>query len=229
MLVARQIHRTFPGPTGEVHALAVVDLEAAPGEFLVIRGPSGSGKSTLLLTLGGMLRPSAGSVVHQSTDLYALPAAERARWRAREVWFVFQLFHLVPYLTVLENVLAGMPGSVDAATRRQAAELLATVGLEHRLRHRPGTLSAGERQRVALARALAKKPALLLADEPTGNLDPDNAAAVFTHLDRFWRDGGTVIVVTHGPDVRIHATRNLHLRDGRLEADPVAPPIPTAP
>ncbi|MFM8359524.1 MAG: ABC transporter ATP-binding protein, partial [Verrucomicrobiota bacterium] len=215
MLEARQLTRAFRSAQGTIEALAGLDLQVEPGEFLVIRGASGSGKSTLLLTLGGMLRPSAGQVWHRGRDLYALSAGARARWRAREVGFVFQLFHLLPYLTVLDNVLAGMPGSVDAAARERAASWIEIVGLTPRRDHLPGTLSAGERQRVALARALARQPTLILADEPTGNLDPDNAARVFAELARFQKGGGTVVVVTHGPDATPHATRTRQLAAGR--------------
>lgn len=224
MLEVHQLVRTFRGARGPVEALAEIDLRVEPGEFVVVRGPSGSGKSTLLLTLGGMLRPSSGRVSHGGRDLYAMSAGERARWRAREVGFVFQLFHLVPYLNVLDNILAGMPGSVDAATREQAAGWLETVGLTHRREHLPGTLSAGERQRVALARALARRPSLILADEPTGNLDPDNAARVFGELARFQKGGGTVVVVTHGSDAAPFATRTLQMAAGRWTA-PASPSV----
>lgn len=226
MIVCEQVSRVFAGPHGEVRALDDVSCQLARGELVAIHGASGSGKSTLLLTLGGMLRPSHGRVLVDGRDLYALAVPERSRLRAESIGFVFQLFHLVPYLSVLENVLAGMPGSVDFATRERAAKLLDELGLTHRAGHRPATLSAGERQRTALARALLKQPKVILADEPTGNLDPANAAAVFQHLAQYRAQGGTVVVVTHGRDADPHATRVLRLERGRLlpEAQPVSLP-----
>jgi putative ABC transport system ATP-binding protein len=216
MITCEQVNRTFHGPGGEVRGLSDVSFTVARGEFVAVQGASGSGKSTLLLTLGGMLRPSSGVVVVNGHELYGLSAAERGRLRAVGIGFVFQLFHLVPYLTVLENVLAGLPGSVDSAARARAAALLDEVGLSHRAAHKPATLSAGERQRTALARAILKQPAVILADEPTGNLDPENAAAVFRHLAAYQQRGGTVMVVTHGQDAAPHADRTFRLEQGRL-------------
>ena len=216
MITCEQVNRTFHGPGGEVRGLSDVSFTVARGEFVAVQGASGSGKSTLLLTLGGMLRPSSGVVVVNGHELYGLSAAERGRLRAVGIGFVFQLFHLVPYLTVLENVLAGLPGSVDSAARARAAALLDEFGLSHRAAHKPATLSAGERQRTALARAILKQPAVILADEPTGNLDPENAAAVFRHLAAYRQRGGTVMVVTHGQDAAPHASRTFRLEQGRL-------------
>lgn len=232
MIVCEKVERRFPGATGEVAALAGVSVTIARGEFVVIKGPSGCGKTTLLLAMGGMQRPSAGRVNFEGRDLYALSAPERNRLRAERVGFVFQLFHLVPYLTVRENILSGLPtGSDVAAAATRVETLLRQLGLSERAAARPGTLSAGERQRTALARALVKQPALILADEPTGNLDPANAAEVFRHLAAFHQAGGTVVVVTHGNDAAPHTTRTLNLVAGRLvNADrsinsPVANPV----
>jgi putative ABC transport system ATP-binding protein len=216
MITCEQVNRTFHGPGGEVRGLGDVSFTVARGEFVAVQGASGSGKSTLLLTLGGMMRPSSGRVVVNGHELYALPAAERGRVRAAGIGFVFQLFHLVPYLTVLENVLAGLPGSVDSAGRTRAAALLDEFGLSPRAVHKPATLSAGERQRTALARAILKQPAVILADEPTGNLDPENTAAVFRHLAAYQERGGTVMVVTHGQDAAPLASRTFRLEQGRL-------------
>jgi len=216
MLRCDQIRRQFRSPGGALTALEDVTFTADRGELVVIQGPSGSGKTTLLLTLGGLLRPDGGTVQVDGQDLYAMPQAARSRFRARTLGFVFQLFHLVPYLSVLDNVLAGLPGSVDGAARRRATGLLEDLGLAARLAHRPSALSAGERQRTALARALVKHPAVILADEPTGNLDPDNAALVFRRLDAFRREGGVVVAVTHGSDAAPHATRTLRLERGQL-------------
>lgn len=226
MVTCEHIRREFHGPTGIVCGLNNLSLTVSRGELVAVQGASGSGKSTLLLTLGGMLRPTGGTVTVDGQDLYALDAADRARVRARLIGFVFQLFHLVPYLTVRENILSGLPGSVDTAGRRKAAELLEELGLTARADHRPSTLSAGERQRTALARALIKEPTLILADEPTGNLDPSNAALVFRRLDTYRRQGGTVIVVTHGNDAAPFASRTLRLDQGRLAAEHA--PLPTS-
>ena len=204
MIACEQVAKQF----GAVTALAPFNLAVKSGEFIAVKGASGSGKTTLLLTLGGMLRPTEGTVLFDGTDLYSKSAPERADYRAQEVGFVFQMFHLVPYLGVEENVrLAARNGSAIQRPR----ELLEQFGLGHRLTHTPGELSAGERQRVALARALINEPRLILADEPTGNLDPKNDRQVFEHLAEFHRAGGTVIVVTHGSTVDEFADRIVNL------------------
>ena len=217
MIECDQVERRFPGARGEVAALDGVSLSVERGEFVAVKGPSGCGKSTLLLAMGGMQRPSAGRVLLEGEDLYALPAPGRNRIRAERIGFVFQLFHLIPFLTVRENIVAGLPPGVRAAGHSERVdELIDRLGLQQRAGERPGTLSAGERQRVALARALVKRPALILADEPTGNLDPENAAEVFRHLATFQGAGGTVVVVTHGNDAEPHASRTIHLANGRI-------------
>lgn len=216
ILCCEQVEKTFQGPSGTVHGLRGLDLRVRRGEFIAIHGPSGSGKSTLLLTLGGMLRPSSGRVLLDGQELYELGSAARNQLRATTIGFVFQLFHLVPYLTVRDNVLAGLPDSADALARQRAEALIEELGLESRARHFPATLSAGERQRTALARAMAKQPKLILADEPTGNLDTENAGSVFKHLTHFQRQGGTVLVVTHGRDADAHADRVLRLERGQI-------------
>jgi putative ABC transport system ATP-binding protein len=218
MITCDDVSREFITRQGRVRGLDQVRLNVARGEFVTIKGASGSGKSTLLLTLGGMQRPTQGTVRIDGSEVYALSPADRARFRARSVGFVFQLFHLLPYLDTLENVLTGLPPGSDAVAGRQSAvTLLEQLGLAERARHKPATLSAGERQRVALARALLKKPPVILADEPTGNLDPGNAAAVFEHLSRYHQAGGTVVVVTHGTDADRFANRAFHIANGRLK------------
>jgi putative ABC transport system ATP-binding protein len=205
MIACEQVTKRF----GAVTALAPFDLKVATGEFIAIKGASGSGKTTLLLTLGGMLRPSDGTVNFDGADLYSKSPDARAAYRATGVGFVFQMFHLVPYLGVEENVrLAARNGTMTQRPR----ELLEQFGLGHRLTHTPGELSAGERQRVALARALVNEPRLILADEPTGNLDPKNDRQVFEHLSEFHRAGGTVIVVTHGSTADEFADRIVNLK-----------------
>ena len=204
MIACKQVTKRF----GAVTALAPFDLDVATGEFIAIKGASGSGKTTLLLTLGGMLRPSDGTVSFDGEDLYSQSSTARAEYRATEVGFVFQMFHLVPYLGVEENVRLAMR---NGAMTQRPRELLEQFGLGHRLTHTPGELSAGERQRVALARALVNEPRLILADEPTGNLDPENDRQVFEHLSEFHRAGGTVIVVTHGSTADEFADRIVEL------------------
>jgi len=205
MIACEQVTKRF----GSVTALAPFDLSVDAGKFIVVKGFSGSGKTTLLLTLGGMLRPSEGTVNFDGADLYSQSSGARAEYRATEVGFVFQMFHLVPYLGVEENVrLAARNGTMTERPR----ELLEQFGLSHRLTHTPGELSAGERQRVALARALVNEPRLILADEPTGNLDPENDRQVFEHLSEFHRGGGTVIVVTHGTTADEFADRIVELK-----------------
>lgn len=205
MIACEQITKRF----GEVVALAPFDLSVKAGEFVAIKGASGSGKTTLLLTLGGMLRPSDGHVRFDGEDLYAKGPAARAAYRATKMGFVFQMFHLVPYLSVEENVRLA---AGNGAMTQKARGLLEEFGLAHRLTHTPEELSAGERQRVALARALVNEPQLILADEPTGNLDPENDRQVFEHLSAFHRAGGTVVVVTHGTTADEFADRTETLK-----------------
>ncbi len=214
------VTKTYDGPQGRVRALDGVGLRVGAGEFVAVRGASGSGKSTLLLTIGGMVRPTSGRVVVAGTDLYALSPNERARFRAEKIGFVFQLFHLVPYLDTLENVLVPTLAGGSREGREAAAKaLLQRFGLAHRIHHRPSELSIGERQRVAMARALINRPALILADEPTGNLDPDHAAEVMSYLAEFHREGATIVVVTHEELAARFAQRIVLIRDGKIEGD----------
>ena len=245
MIRLEHVNKTFRGRRGPVRALDGVDLQIAPGDFVAVRGPSGSGKSTLLLTIAGMIQPTGGTVTVRDQDLYALGGHGRSRFRAESIGFVFQMFHLVPYLSVLENVLlparlvhpsrrtsgfqprapgttsrleAARTGSGQASAQAHALELLERFGLLDRLDHHPAELSTGERQRTAIARALINDPWLLLADEPTGNLDTDTGATVMACLAEVNRAGKTVVLVTHDPAVDQHAGRVLLLRGGRLEA-----------
>ena len=219
MIRCDEVTKVFRKNGSEITSLDRFTAEVAEGEFVAVRGPSGSGKTTLLLTLGGMQRPSDGSVQLAGRDLYALSPAERARLRSSEIGFVFQMFHLVPYLDLLGNVLLACPGKPSAEVRQRASGLMDELGLADRASHRPGELSAGERQRLAVARALLNHPKLILADEPTGNLDPENAAEVIRHLADFHRGGGTVVLVTHGAAADAHADRTLRLEQGRLVAN----------
>ncbi len=195
-----------------------VDLAVAPGEFLAVLGPSGSGKSTLLGLAAGLDRPSAGEVLIDGEPIQSLSEDQLARLRRGRIGFVFQSFQLLGNLTALENVLLPieLAGRPEAAAR--ARELLAEVGLAERAHHYPAQLSGGEQQRVALARAFAVEPALLLADEPTGNLDGATGARVLDLLARLRAEhGSTLVLVTHDPEVAALADRRIHLRDGRIE------------
>jgi putative ABC transport system ATP-binding protein len=216
MVRFQEVSKIYRAPQGAVHSLASLNLEVKAGEFIVIRGPSGCGKTTLLLTAGGMLHPSAGAVTVDGQDLYSLSGRERARFRAQKIGFVFQMFHLVPYLTVLENILIAAAPAGHRPDRERTQAMLASLGLTPRAQHQPAALSTGERQRTAVARALLNRPKLLLADEPTGNLDPDNAALVFRQFQEFHREGGTVIVVTHGSAAEAYADRIVQMRAGSL-------------
>ena len=217
MVLLNNVSKIYRSSQGEVRSLDSINLTIQPGEFVVVRGPSGCGKTTLLLTIGAMLRPTAGQVQIQDADLYAMSSRERAAFRSTSIGFVFQMFHLVPYLTVRENVLLSDWGSASSAQGKRADQLIEELGLAARARHTPAKLSTGERQRAAIARALLHQPKVILADEPTGNLDPDNAAEVFRHLKAFHRSGGTLIVVTHGSVENLGADRTLRLRAGKMD------------
>lgn len=218
LLQCRNLAKVYPKRGVEVRALDGLDFELAAGEFVVVEGGSGCGKSTLLFSMGGMLRPSSGQVMAEERDLYEVGAAERERWRALKVGFVFQSFHLIPYWSVLENVLAS-GGGVDARgageRRAEAESILGRLGLTPRLSHRPSELSAGEQQRVAVARALHTRPSIILADEPTGNLDPESAAKVWEAMAAFHAGGGAVAAVTHGTEGRKFATKLFRMERGR--------------
>ena len=213
MLRIENAARTWRGPQ-DVRALAGVSLEVRPGEFVAVHGPSGCGKTTLLLVAGGLLAPDSGRVRVGGEDLYTLPPERRARVRASRVGFVFQQFHLLPYLSVLENVLAPTLALPSEGAEGRARELLERLGLGARARHRPNELSAGEQQRTALARALLNRPGLLLADEPTGNLDEAAASDVLDRLEEFARGGGAVLLVTHNPRAVARAGRALRMEAG---------------
>ena len=202
---------------GRVAALDGVSLAVEEGEWLVVMGPSGSGKTTLLNVLAGLDRPSAGRVAVAGAQLAALAPRELARFRRETVGLVFQEFHLIPYLTALENVMLAQ--YVHSLTDRgEAAEALARVGLGDRLEHLPSQLSGGEKQRVCVARALINHPRLILADEPTGNLDEDNERQVLEIFAGLHRRGQTLVVVTHNPAIAALADRVVRLEHGRLAA-----------
>ncbi len=211
VLAIEGIGKTYHGRAGPVRAVSSFSLRVEGGEFAALQGPSGSGKTTVLLSAGGLLRPDEGRVEVEGRDLYALPAEARARLRAAKIGFIFQEFHLLPYLSVLENVLVPSLAAGAPEARRRAEELIDRFGLRHRARHVPSELSTGERQRVAFARALLNRPRLLLADEPTGNLDPENGLAVLASLGEFAREGGAVLLVTHDDAAAARAARRVRL------------------
>jgi putative ABC transport system ATP-binding protein len=205
-----------------VHALAGVDLEFQRGEFVAILGPSGSGKSTLMHILGFMDTPTEGSIVFEGEEVARLGADRRAWYRSNRVGFVFQSFNLLPRLTVLENVALPLLYREDSDPEANAAAArvaLERVGMSHRLDHRPSQLSGGERQRVAIARAIVGSPAIVFADEPTGNLDVKNVARILELLASLIEEGITVVLVTHDLAVASHARRVISMREGLVQED----------
>jgi len=221
MIRLRGIERVFVVGGEEVHALRAVDLEIRQGEYLSIMGPSGSGKSTLLNVIGLLDRPSAGTYALDERDVTGLSDDELARARREKMGFVFQFFHLVPRLSAAQNialpmVLAGIaPG--ERATRLE--QLLREYGLEDRAHHRPDQLSGGQCQRVAIARAMSMRPGVILADEPTGNLDRHTGQEVLAVLERLHDAGGTLVVVTHDMEIGVRAHRRLRMVDGKIVDD----------
>ena len=202
-----------------VQALRGVNLQIADGEWLAIQGPTGHGKSTLLQILGGLDRPSSGSVDFDGRDLALLREAAMTKVRAQSIGFIFQTFNLIPTLSAQENVeTALVPLGVSGASRKaRAAEALSSLGLGDRLRHLPSELSGGQQQRVAIARALVKEPTVLLADEPTGNLDEDTRDEIICLLEKLWQDSGlTLILVTHDSSIARRAQRLGTMKNGKL-------------
>src|SRR6476660_6880705 len=202
----------------ETHALAGIHLEIARGEYISIAGPSGCGKSTLLSILGLLDTPTEGSYVLNGRSVADLPLSERARVRNREIGFIFQSFNLIGDLTVYENVELPLTyrGMKSAERKERVMAALEKVGMSHRAKHLPSQLSGGQQQRVAVARAVAGAPSILLADEPTGNLDSKNGEAVMDLLKELHREGATICMVTHDPRYARHADRSIHLFDGRV-------------
>jgi putative ABC transport system ATP-binding protein len=218
---ARGLEKTFSGDGAPVRALRGLDLAVAEGTFLGVMGQSGSGKSTFLSILGGLSHPTGGGITVDGIDLCGLPGERLADFRREYLGFVFQSFNLVPYLTALENVtlplaVKKMPG---AEKRRRALDVLERVGLTGRAGHLPGKLSGGEQERVAIARALVNEPPLILADEPTGALDSETTVEIMDLFARLHREGNTIVMVTHNPEIQRYFDRAIVLRDGRLDCE----------
>lgn len=216
MIQLDKVCRYFRAGSNIVKALNDITLNVETGEFIVVQGPSGSGKTTLLMTMGGMLGPTSGSVNVNQNDVYKLNMKNRAKFRAENIGFVFQMFHLLPYLSSIENVLLTASVKSNTVGESDALELLSRMRLSHRVNHKPSQLSVGERQRTAVARALINKPKIILADEPTGNLDPENAAEVVEYLVNFNRSGGTVIIASHGNIADPYSNRVIRLKEGQI-------------
>lgn len=217
MLQVRNVSKSYRHAGQSVQALAGVDLQIDEGDFVVVHGESGSGKTTLLLALGGMLRPTSGSVVFRDSDLYRLTLRRRSQYRRRCVGFIFQKFFLVPYLTAFDNVRLALAMRGQGGDPEQTIVDLATrLGVAHRLSHRPSQLSVGEQQRIAMARAVVGNPQLILADEPTGNLDRTNAEIFARFLVDEHQRGRTIVLVTHDESLLHLGNRTLRLRAGQV-------------
>ncbi len=224
LILLDDLRKVFYTDEVETHALSGIHLDVKKGEYVAIEGPSGCGKTTLLSILGLLDVPSAGRYLLNGTPVEGLSPSERARIRNREIGFIFQAFNLIGDLTVYENVelpltYRGLPA---AERKKRVQEALERVGMAHRIRHYPAQLSGGQQQRVAVARAVAGQPLILLADEPTGNLDSSNGEAVMELLRELHRGGATICMVTHDPRYALHADRAIHLFDGRVVEDKAA-------
>ncbi|HEX8380112.1 MAG TPA: ABC transporter ATP-binding protein [Allosphingosinicella sp.] len=218
MLSMRELSRVYRAETVETTALDRIDLDIADGEFVAIMGPSGCGKSTLLNVVGMLDSPTSGSYVFDGTEVAGLPESQLADFRKKNIGFIFQSFNLVDELSVRENIeLALLYHDVPASERRQRVEaVMDKVGVAHRAKHRPSQLSGGQQQRVAVARALVGNPKLILADEPTGNLDTQHGEEVMKMLQALNREGSTIVMVTHSPAHADYAGRVVNMLDGRI-------------
>jgi putative ABC transport system ATP-binding protein len=221
LIQLRELKRTYEMGVEKVHALAGVDLDIEVNEYVAIMGPSGSGKSTLMNIVGCLDTPSSGSYKLKDTEIGKLSDDELARIRNQEIGFVFQTFNLLPRADALHNVELPLvyAGLKHEERRKRAREALEMVGLGDRMKHRPNELSGGQRQRVAIARALVNRPSIILADEPTGNLDTTTGEEIMASFERIWKQGNTVILVTHEAEIAAHAKRVVRMRDGKIESD----------
>jgi ABC-type lipoprotein export system ATPase subunit len=213
MLEIKNITKKYQKGGNIFTALDGVTLQVEKGDFIAIVGPSGSGKSTLLNTVGGLIRPDSGQVLFNGRDIYSMKRHESDFYRSNNIGFVFQQFHLLPYLTVLENIKMVCAGSADTSEIERYLEKCSLLPLKNKY---PGELSVGEKQRTAFIRAIITKPDILLADEPTGNLDPENSTVLMSLIEDFHREGGTVLLVSHDPESPKYASRQIALQSGKL-------------
>jgi putative ABC transport system ATP-binding protein len=225
LIQLKSVRKIYDTGTEHVRALDDISFEVSEGEFVAIMGPSGSGKSTLLSLLGGLNHPTEGDIVVDDIDMYLLPVEQLADFRREYLGFVFQSFQLISYLTIIENVM--LPLAVSSLSRvekrRIATEIIDRVGLSSKALRLPGELSGGEQQRVAIARALVNQPPIVLADEPTGNLDSTTSEEIMKLLASLNAEGHTIVIVTHNPENLKYVHRCIRLRDGRVQAEPIAP------
>jgi putative ABC transport system ATP-binding protein len=226
LITIRDLHRTYEVGAESVHALDGVDLDIEKNEYVAVMGPSGSGKSTLMNILGCLDTPTSGSYRLKDKEIGKLSDDELARIRNQEIGFVFQTFNLLPRADALHNVELPLvyAGLRHEERRKRAREAIELVGLGDRMKHRPNELSGGQRQRVAIARALVNHPSIILADEPTGNLDTHTGEEIMAAFENIWKAGNTVILVTHEADIAAHARRVVRMRDGKVESDQRAAP-----
>ncbi|MGQ7870930.1 ABC transporter ATP-binding protein [Sunxiuqinia sp. sy24] len=216
MINIQDVTKIFSSKMGDVVALHELNMQIPDNKFVLIKGPSGCGKSTLLFTLGGLLKPSSGQVKVLGKEPFNMEEKERTAFLSSQVGFVFQSYHLIPYLTVLENILFSKNAGNKDVSEEQAQTLAEELNITDRLKHYPSELSIGEKQRVALARALIVKPELILADEPTGNLDPENTQVVLDHLRKFQQSGGSVVMVSHGNEADHLADCIISMKKGKI-------------
>jgi len=221
LIVIQDLHRVYEVGSEKVHALNGVNLTIEPNEYVAIMGPSGSGKSTLMNLVGCLDTPTSGSYKLKGHEIGKMSDDELARIRNQEIGFVFQTFNLLARADVMHNVELPLvyAGVRHEERRKRAREAIELVGLSDRIKHKPNELSGGQRQRVAIARALVNKPSIILADEPTGNLDTHTGDEIMAAFERIWKQGNTVILVTHEPDIAAHARRVVRMRDGKIESD----------
>ena len=221
LITVRELHRIYQVGSEQVHALNGVDFDVEPNEYLAVMGPSGSGKTTLMNIIGCLDTATRGSYRLKDREIGKLTDDELAKIRNQEIGFVFQTFNLLPRADALHNVELPLvyAGIKHEERRRRAKEALDLVGLSDRMKHRPNELSGGQRQRVAIARALVNKPSIILADEPTGNLDSATGEEIMAAFENIWKAGNTVILVTHEADIAAHARRVVRMRDGKIASD----------
>lgn len=216
MITVNNVTKIFRSKPVDVVALHKVSLHVDKGDFVLIKGPSGCGKSTLLFALGGMLQPSSGEIHFNNKDIYSTSAKDLLHYRARQIGFVYQSYHLIPYLNILENVLLVNKTDGKIVSREEVMNMAKVFHLEHRLLHYPAQLSVGEKQRAALMRALVIKPQILIADEPTGNLDPENSRIIMEHFKTYQQHGGTIIMASHGNEADALATSIVRMNEGEI-------------